>query len=257
MTPVEYMWIILIVQALVCGYLSAEVAALKGYSGGSWFVRGFLFGILGLIAAAGIPQKCPEEEPANTFTKKCPDCSELIVTEARVCKFCRCEFSEDQLVTDLIAALGSPSISVCSKAVRMLVSRQEVTSIPKLLQVIEDAGKVSQFENDDHDRLQDQVVRALIEWRESSITKQVVVRLHDCENLKIMKMWIYMLGELRDISTVKTLVDLLHDINLHTSLAATLVKFGQVSIPHLEEALKSSERSERKIAERIVKKING
>jgi hypothetical protein len=137
----------------------------------------------------------------------------------------------------------------------MLVSRQEVTSIPKLLQVIEDAGKVSQFENDWY-RLQDQVVRALIEWRESSITKQVVVRLHDCENLKIMKMWIYMLGELRDISTVKTLVDLLHDINLHASLYATLVKFGQVSIPHLEEALKSSEHSERKIAERIVKKIN-
>ena len=45
----------LFVYAFVCAGLSADLADKKGYSVGTYFAVGFFFGILGLIAAAGLP----------------------------------------------------------------------------------------------------------------------------------------------------------------------------------------------------------
>lgn len=42
---------------VVCGMFAAMVASSKGYSGGSWFVFGILFGVLALLAAIGIADK--------------------------------------------------------------------------------------------------------------------------------------------------------------------------------------------------------
>lgn len=40
---------------LVCAFLSGGVAQAKGRSGILWFIVGLLFGLFGLIAAAGMP----------------------------------------------------------------------------------------------------------------------------------------------------------------------------------------------------------
>ena len=45
----------LFVYAFVCAGLSADLADKKGYRVGVYFAVGFFFGILGLIAAAGLP----------------------------------------------------------------------------------------------------------------------------------------------------------------------------------------------------------
>ena len=45
--------IVWIASALFC----ASVADAKGYSYGSWFIGGFLFGFIALIAAAGLPDR--------------------------------------------------------------------------------------------------------------------------------------------------------------------------------------------------------
>ena len=45
------------VFGLPCGLLSASLANTKGYNPWRWFAGGVLFSILGLIAAAGLPDR--------------------------------------------------------------------------------------------------------------------------------------------------------------------------------------------------------
>ena len=45
------------VFGLPCGLLCASLANNKGYSAWRWFAGGVLFNILGLIAAAGLPDR--------------------------------------------------------------------------------------------------------------------------------------------------------------------------------------------------------
>jgi len=84
---VEILWVIIVLQAIICGILSGSLAEEKGHRSGSWFATGFFFGIFGLIAAAGLPTKTIIDS-ASSLLKKCPDCAELIRKEALVCKYC-------------------------------------------------------------------------------------------------------------------------------------------------------------------------
>lgn len=84
---------IIIVQAIVCGALSAFVADEKGYSSGSWFACGLFLGIFGLIAVAGLPRK--QASPPQASLKKCLDCAEHVAEEALVCKHCGYRFFDD------------------------------------------------------------------------------------------------------------------------------------------------------------------
>ena len=40
-----------------CGFISGSVASSKGCAGNLWAVAGFLFGPIGLIGAAGLPDR--------------------------------------------------------------------------------------------------------------------------------------------------------------------------------------------------------
>ncbi len=48
---------VLVVFWFVCGFYSSVVADSKGYNGTAWAFGGFLFGIIALIAVAGLPDK--------------------------------------------------------------------------------------------------------------------------------------------------------------------------------------------------------
>jgi len=50
-------WIVILVFALVCAGLTAEIANSKGWDGTAWFFAGLLLGPLGLLAAVGLPDK--------------------------------------------------------------------------------------------------------------------------------------------------------------------------------------------------------
>jgi hypothetical protein len=92
----EIFWVILVLQAFISGILASNLAEHKGHSGGAWFASGFFFGILGLIAAAGLPSK-QTQQSASVLLKKCPDCAEVIKLEAKVCRFCRHAFTDDDI----------------------------------------------------------------------------------------------------------------------------------------------------------------
>lgn len=60
-----------LVQAFICGGLSTNLAEKKGYGTGAWFAAGFLFGIFGLIAAAGLPpSRLQAETDAREYEKQ-------------------------------------------------------------------------------------------------------------------------------------------------------------------------------------------
>ena len=80
---------------VVCGILSAVVAANKGRSGCGWFILGFLLGPFGFLLARVVSrneQVIEKEALASGGMKKCPFCAELIRAEARVCRYCQREW---------------------------------------------------------------------------------------------------------------------------------------------------------------------
>ena len=77
-----WVWIfIILLNGIIFGAFCSNLADKKGYSSGSWFAGGFFFGIIALIAIAGLPVKWEE---FNNL-KECPDCREMINIYANVC----------------------------------------------------------------------------------------------------------------------------------------------------------------------------
>lgn len=104
---------LLFLQAVVFAILSVIVANNKNRDPAGWGIIGFLFGLFGFIAAVAVSEVEPTEEStsrrkksqsSNTqdfnpdeHEKKCPMCAEYIKLEARRCKHCSYEFSDEQV----------------------------------------------------------------------------------------------------------------------------------------------------------------
>ena len=124
---------VLLIQAVAFGVLSAIIASNKNRSATGWGALGFLFGLFGFIAAIAVgeaaddtrssrrrsskqsfqykssssekkqtPPSKEKQSAAQDFDpdeheKKCPDCAEYIKLEARVCKHCGHEFSNEEV----------------------------------------------------------------------------------------------------------------------------------------------------------------
>lgn len=107
------MAVVLILQAIVFAVLSALVASDKNRDAFGWGVLGFLFGLFGFIAAIAVGEveldekstsRRKKSQPSSTrefnpdeHEKKCPMCAEYIKLEARRCKHCGHEFSDEEV----------------------------------------------------------------------------------------------------------------------------------------------------------------
>lgn len=81
----EYVFIWLVGAVVV-----AVIAGARGRSGLGWFVLSLLLSpLIGLILVALLPSL--EGAPTPETHVKCPDCHELVLKEARVCKHCGCK----------------------------------------------------------------------------------------------------------------------------------------------------------------------
>ena len=103
---------ILLVQAVAFAVLSGIVANKKSRDPVGWGLLGLVFGLLGFIAALVVEEveseekqssprrkhsSAPQEFDPDEHEKKCPDCAEYIKLEARVCKHCGHEFSDEEV----------------------------------------------------------------------------------------------------------------------------------------------------------------
>ncbi len=82
----------LIIIWLLFGLAAGMIAGGKGRSSGGFFLLGLLFGPFGLLAAAvASPNKARNERAGlqSGRMRKCPQCAEVISSEAKICRHCR------------------------------------------------------------------------------------------------------------------------------------------------------------------------
>lgn len=93
MIAIIFFWLLF---ALVVGM----VASSRGRSGFGWFILACLISPLlaGIILLVSANRRMQAERPNPSTHIKCPDCKELILKDARVCRHCGCKLVVPSLV---------------------------------------------------------------------------------------------------------------------------------------------------------------
>lgn len=86
MNEVLVLWIII---AAICGFVGGFLLE-RSDRWGTGFFLGLLLGPIGIVVAAIMRLDRTGEAPVATTapTRKCPDCAEVVLAEARKCRFC-------------------------------------------------------------------------------------------------------------------------------------------------------------------------
>lgn len=88
---------------IVCGIISAMIASNKGRSTAGWFFVGLLFGPLGIVAALVVSadhQALKDKKVSIGSHRKCPMCAEMVLAEAKICKYCKSDLPEPPIETE-------------------------------------------------------------------------------------------------------------------------------------------------------------
>lgn len=86
-----------IIIRIALGLFTGLYALSKNRSFFGWGLSGFFFFIIPLFIV-WILDPVPEHRPPEPPSKKCPDCAERVLAEAKKCKHCGHNFSETAAV---------------------------------------------------------------------------------------------------------------------------------------------------------------
>jgi len=91
----ESLWLILFLQGFVFAIFCSFIAKEKNRDSMGWFISGFLFSFLAVLALIAVPkiESNSSNESQNTKTV-CPYCKEEVQPDAIICKHCRSDLTE-------------------------------------------------------------------------------------------------------------------------------------------------------------------
>ena len=106
-------WVpLILLYSIAFGTVTSISAKSKNRDQITWFIVGFFLGVFGLIASL-LVEKAPKEdiessEPSRK--KKCPDCAEEIILQARVCRYCGRKFDESEIASVTSTSVNDPRV---------------------------------------------------------------------------------------------------------------------------------------------------
>ena len=89
---------------LLCGLISSYLFNEKGRNWLVWLITGFLTGPIGLILILLWPKDQKTLDQKALFDgelKKCPDCAELVKSEASKCRFCGADLDKNETIIEI------------------------------------------------------------------------------------------------------------------------------------------------------------
>jgi HEAT repeat protein len=247
-------WVFIILQAFICGFLSANLAEKKKQGYGAWFAAGFFFGIFGLVAAAGLPMKMAVAA-AESLTKTCPDCSETIKREALICKYCGRHFDKAEVLSDLVSALQERSLDTRLRALDGLRVVRDDSVLPHLIKAFDQAGSEVKNLIDPPVSVMNKAGHILTEIGGPLVAPQLVGILKKGGNSIKLNKVIETLGLLRDPVATPALIEALDRSDLKSSATVALQRIGSTAVSSLEAFIKQAKGSHRYRAEKVLKLI--
>jgi HEAT repeat protein len=218
--------LIVLLDGIICAGLASYVAEKKGYSSGSWGACGFLFGILGLIAAAGLPSKLTSQEPDTCIQKACPDCAEMIKAEASVCRYCHHKFSSEEVVEELVSALEDDDFETRVCALDCLADLSDAApAVPHIVEALENAFKDFALGRE-YRSIQDAAADAL---------SQI-----DCDSV---------------VDHLMPIFDKDCDVRAKCKAVEILGELGERGLPHIRRLAESEDREVRQVARKTLSLI--
>jgi RNA polymerase subunit RPABC4/transcription elongation factor Spt4 len=88
----ELILLLLLIANGIFAFFCSYVAEQKKLDPINWFILGFVFNFLALIALVAIPTKVASQSTENM--RKCPDCAEEVKADAKVCRYCHATLPE-------------------------------------------------------------------------------------------------------------------------------------------------------------------
>jgi hypothetical protein len=251
METMGIIFLIVFIQAIICGGLAGHVAVQKGHSRGAWFLSGFLFGVLGLLAAVGLSDNRKPEMAKNNFVKNCPDCCELVHKLAKKCKFCGYGFSQAEIVDDLKKSIFYLRGENRFRAVEVLCDDKEKETFTLLLDIYLDSLKTF----DTHRSLiQEIILNTFKEANDPSIADMIALRVRQDGHTEKRIPLLDLLGQLKDSRSIPLLISALVNRQLRDTAITAIENIGEPAVPHIKQALSKAEPKERKILEKLLQK---
>ncbi len=242
-----------LINAVICAGLAAYIADKKGHSGGSWGFCGFVFGLLGLIAAAGLPDRTFSRASPPTSRRPCPTCAENIGLAAKRCPHCGQSFPPEEILASILPLLEQEEQSAVWARNVLASARLPGTAdalVPLLTKHTGAALHAAHALGEMRDRSAVQTLIALLQQpgleRADTYSTQYRAAEAAAEAL----------GIIGDPSAVKPLVGLLHEEGRVFGLASqAILGIGQAALQPLSEMGAENHKALTKTLQSLEKRI--